>query len=150
VHAALADREVEDYSETISMFKENPKVAPFFGSAFGYAVFPTNGKGGLSIGASHGKGQVYRGGAVTGFTPFSDVSIGFQAGGQASSQLTINSLVATSSLTRRLLQLLSLPAHRPAPGQPAPRPVPELTGPENKLPPITARACWSLLSAKAG
>jgi lipid-binding SYLF domain-containing protein len=87
VHATLADREVEDYSETISMFKGNPKVAPFFSSAFGYAVFPTNGKGGLSIGASHGKGQVYRGGAVTGFTSFSDISIGFQAGGQAYSQV---------------------------------------------------------------
>jgi len=85
--AALADREVEDYSETISMFKENATVAGFFGSAYGYAVFPTIGKGGLGIGAAHGDGQVYRGGAVTGFTSYSDISIGFQAGGQAYSQV---------------------------------------------------------------
>jgi lipid-binding SYLF domain-containing protein len=85
--AALADREVEDYSATINMFKENPTVAGFFGSAYGYAVFPTIGKGGLGIGASHGDGQVYRDGAVTGFTSYSDVSIGLQAGGQAYSQV---------------------------------------------------------------
>jgi hypothetical protein len=30
----------------------------------GYAIFPTIGKGGLGIGGSHGKGQVYRGGKV--------------------------------------------------------------------------------------
>ena len=84
---ALADREVEDYSETINMFKENATVASFFGSAYGYAVFPTIGKGGLGIGAAHGDGQVYRGGAVTGFTSYTDVSIGFQAGGQAYSQV---------------------------------------------------------------
>jgi len=85
--AVLADREVEDISETIDMFKENQTVAGFFGSAHGYAVFPTIGKGGLGIGAAHGDGQVYVGGAVTGFTSYSDVSIGFQAGGQAYSQV---------------------------------------------------------------
>jgi hypothetical protein len=84
---ALADREVKDYSETINMFKENPTVAGFFGSAYGYAVFPTIGKGGLGIGAARGDGQVYRGGAVTGFTTYTDISIGFQAGGQAYSQV---------------------------------------------------------------
>jgi len=84
---AFADREVEDYSETINMFKENATVASFFSSAHGYAVFPTIGKGGLGIGAAHGDGQVYRGGSVTGFTSYSDVSIGLQAGGQAYSQV---------------------------------------------------------------
>jgi lipid-binding SYLF domain-containing protein len=85
--AAFADREVEDYSETIGIFKENPTVAPFIGSAYGYAVFPTIAKGGLGIGASHGKGQVYRSGSVTGFTSATTVTIGFQAGGQAFSQI---------------------------------------------------------------
>lgn len=84
---ALADREVEDYSETINMFKENATVAPFFDSAYAYAVFPTIGKGGLGIGAARGSGQVYRGGTVTGFTSYTDISIGFQAGGQAYSQV---------------------------------------------------------------
>jgi lipid-binding SYLF domain-containing protein len=62
-------------------------VAPFFDSAHGYAVFPTVGKGGLGVGGSHGKGQVYQGGKVIGFTSTSDISIGLRAGGQAYSQV---------------------------------------------------------------
>ena len=84
---ALADdRKVENYSETIKEFKKIPVVAKFFGNAHAYAIFPTIGKGGLGIGASHGEGQVYRGGKVIGFTSMSDISIGAQAGGQAYSQ----------------------------------------------------------------
>jgi lipid-binding SYLF domain-containing protein len=82
-----AGREVKDYSETINDFKKIPVVAKFFDGAHGYAVFPSVGKGGLGIGGSHGKGQVYRGGEVIGFTSTSDISIGLQAGGQAYSQI---------------------------------------------------------------
>jgi lipid-binding SYLF domain-containing protein len=81
--ALAGDRKVEDYSSTIAEFKKIPDVAKFFGAANGYAVFPTVGKGGLGIGASHGKGQVYTGGKVIGFTSTTDISIGLQAGGQA-------------------------------------------------------------------
>ena len=84
--SALA-KEVKDYSATIAEFKKIPVVAGFFESAHGYAVFPTVGKGGLGVGGSHGKGQVYRGGKAIGFTSTSDVSIGLQAGGQAYSQI---------------------------------------------------------------
>ena len=84
---ASAERKVKDYSPTIAGFKSIEAVAPFFGSAVGYAVFPSIGKGGLGIGGSHGKGQVYRGGQVIGFTSTSDISIGAQAGGQAYSQI---------------------------------------------------------------
>ena len=80
-------REVKDYSKTIEEFKTIPEVARFFDGAHGYAVFPSIGKGGLGIGASHGKGQVYRQGQVIGFTSTSDISIGAQAGGQAYSQI---------------------------------------------------------------
>ena len=85
--APAESREVEDYSKTINDFKQISVVAPFFGSAYGYAVFPTIGKGGLGIGGSHGKGQVYQGGKVIGFTSTTDISIGAQAGGQAYSQI---------------------------------------------------------------
>jgi lipid-binding SYLF domain-containing protein len=83
--ASAAD--VEDFSGTISVFKQSPQVQPYFKQAYAYAVFPTVGKGGLGIGASHGKGQVYRGGKVTGKASMTKVSIGFQAGGQAFSQI---------------------------------------------------------------
>ncbi|HKQ97644.1 MAG TPA: lipid-binding SYLF domain-containing protein [Candidatus Polarisedimenticolia bacterium] len=87
IPAVAGDRKVEDYSATIAEFKKIPQVAAFFGKCAGYAVFPTVGKGGLGIGASHGKGQVYEGGKVIGFTATTDLSIGFQAGGQAYSQI---------------------------------------------------------------
>src|SRR5262245_19615511 len=85
--ALAKDRQVEDYSSTIAEFKKIPDVAGFFDNAHGYAVFPTIGKGGLGIGGSHGKGQVYAGGKVIGFTSTTDISIGLQAGGQSYSQI---------------------------------------------------------------
>ncbi len=77
----------DDYSETIKMFKGSPLVKEFFGNSYGYAVFPTIAKGGLGIGAAHGKGQVYKDGVVTGKTSMTQVTIGFQAGGQVFSQI---------------------------------------------------------------
>lgn len=85
--AGWAAREVEDYSETINNFKKSSDVAPYFDTAYGYAVFPNIGKAGLGVGGSHGKGQVYRQGEVTGFSSLTHLSIGFQAGGQAYSQI---------------------------------------------------------------
>jgi lipid-binding SYLF domain-containing protein len=79
--------EVEDYSSTINMFKESQAVAKFFKNSYGYAVFPTIGKAGFVIGGSYGKGQVYRGGKVTGKVSVVEGSIGFQIGGEAFSQI---------------------------------------------------------------
>jgi lipid-binding SYLF domain-containing protein len=77
----------EDYSSTINVYKQSPQVEPYFKDSYGYAVFPTVGKGGLGIGGAYGKGQVYRDGKVTGTTTLTKISIGFQAGGQAFSQI---------------------------------------------------------------
>ena len=77
----------EDYSSTIRIFRESPVVQKFFSNSYGYAVFPTIGKGGFVVGGSYGKGQVYRAGKVTGKTSVIEGSIGFQAGGQAFSQI---------------------------------------------------------------
>ena len=77
----------EDYSSTINVFKESPAVQKFFKNSYGYAVFPTIGKGGFVVGGSYGKGQVYRHGKVTGKTSVVEGSIGFQIGGKAFSQI---------------------------------------------------------------
>ena len=58
----------DSYSITISVFKQSEAVQPFFENCYGYAVFPTVGKGGVGIGGAYGKGKVYRGGKVTGET----------------------------------------------------------------------------------
>jgi len=75
------------YTDTIALFKNAGESANFFNSCYGYAVFPTIGKGGLIVGAAHGKGHVYEKGKYIGDTAVTQLSVGFQAGGQAYSQI---------------------------------------------------------------
>ncbi len=77
----------DSYSNAVGVFKKSPVVQPFFQGAYGYAVFPTIGKGGLGVGGGFGKGQVYQGGKVTGSTSLVKLSIGWQAGGQGFSEI---------------------------------------------------------------
>lgn len=78
---------VRDVSEAVDLFRGIPAVAPYFDSAYGYAVWPRIGRGGLGIGASRGRGQVYVNGELTGFSTHTEVSIGLQAGGQVYRQI---------------------------------------------------------------
>ncbi len=67
----------------IQEFKsKDPGIAGFFNTAYGYAVFPAIGKGGLGIGGAGGKGIVYEGGTPVGEAKMTQVTIGLQAGGQ--------------------------------------------------------------------
>jgi len=77
----------DSYDVTIAMFEANGAVQPFFEDAHAYAVFPTVGKGGFGIGAAYGKGKVYRNGRVTGKVSIKKLTIGFQLGGQAFSEI---------------------------------------------------------------
>ena len=83
--AALAD----DYSETIELFRNAGTSAAFFNNSYGYAVFPTIGKAGLVVGGAHGTGRVYEHGKYVGDTSMTQVSVGFQAGGEAYSQIIL-------------------------------------------------------------
>ncbi len=76
-----------DYSNAIKVFRDSPVVEPYFKNAYGYAIFPTIGKGGIGIGGAHGSGQVYVGDKVTGKTSMTQLTIGWQLGGQAYSQI---------------------------------------------------------------
>jgi hypothetical protein len=84
--AANAQR-VRDVSETVELFRDIPQVGPYFDSSYGYAVWPRIGRGGLGIGASRGRGQVYVNGQLTGFSTLTEVSFGLQAGGQTYRQI---------------------------------------------------------------
>jgi lipid-binding SYLF domain-containing protein len=75
------------YPDTIALFKNAGESASFFSSCYGYAVFPTIGKGGLIVGGAHGKGHVYEKGKFIGNTSVTQISVGFQAGGQAYSEI---------------------------------------------------------------
>ena len=74
--------------ETIERFKEkNWEMKSVFENSYGYAVFPSIGKGGIVIGGAHGKGILYENGKPIGDTRMTQVSIGFQWGGQSYSEI---------------------------------------------------------------
>ena len=85
--AAPTPARADDYADTVQLFKNAGQSGTFFNKAHGYAVFPTIGKGALGIGGARGKGRVYVQGRHVGDTTLTQVSIGFQAGGQAFSQI---------------------------------------------------------------
>ena len=77
----------DEYSDTVEVFKKAGASSWYFDKAYGYAVFPTVGKGGLIVGGAHGSGRVYQSGQYVGDTSMTQVSIGLQVGGQAYSQI---------------------------------------------------------------
>jgi lipid-binding SYLF domain-containing protein len=81
--AARAD----EYSDTITIFKNAGASAKYFSNSYGYAVFPTIGKGGVGIGGAHGSGHVYTHGKYVGDTSMTQLTVGLQLGGQAYSQV---------------------------------------------------------------
>ncbi len=79
---------IEDAQQALRRFKKNdPSLQRFFDKAQGYVIFPTVGKGGVGIGGAYGNGVVYSGGKLIGFSSLKQVTIGFQLGGQAYSEL---------------------------------------------------------------
>jgi lipid-binding SYLF domain-containing protein len=80
--------DVGEANKTIKEFKEkDPGMSKFFSSAHGYAVFPGIGKGGLGVGGAAGKGTLFQGGTAVADTKMSQLTIGFQAGGQKYAQV---------------------------------------------------------------
>ncbi len=78
----------EKSEQTIKTFKEkNHDLEAFFEKAYGYAVFPSIGKGGIGFGGAMGSGVVYEQGRPVGKARVTQVTVGFQLGGQAYSEV---------------------------------------------------------------
>lgn len=74
--------------QSIARFVErDPGMQVFFDHAYGYALFPKVGKGAVGVGGAHGDGRVYEQGRYIGNTSMTQVTIGFQLGGQAFSEV---------------------------------------------------------------
>jgi len=84
---AAAPAWADKYDDTINIFKKAGESGGFFKNAYGYAVFPTIGKGGVGVGGAYGEGHVYQKGKYVGDTSMAQVTVGFQLGGQAYSQI---------------------------------------------------------------
>jgi lipid-binding SYLF domain-containing protein len=75
------------YEDTIAMFKKAGASATFFSRSYAYAVFPTVGSGALGVGGAYGTGRVHVHGVHTGDVKMGEISVGFQAGGKAYSEI---------------------------------------------------------------
>lgn len=82
----VAERDA-DAQVAIAAFQEkDPSIERFFEASVAYVVIPNVGKGGLGIGGARGKGLLYEDGVATAIVTLTQLSIGFQAGGQAYSE----------------------------------------------------------------
>jgi len=76
--AALAKAEAADSTLT--------KLAR---ASYGYAVFPSVGKGGLGVGGAYGQGVLYEHGVFVGYCDMTQASIGLQLGGQTYTEIIV-------------------------------------------------------------
>jgi lipid-binding SYLF domain-containing protein len=67
--------------------KTDPGLQKFFESAAAYAVFPSVGKGAVGVGGAYGRGEVWEGGKLAGYSTLSQASIGLALGGQTYTEL---------------------------------------------------------------
>ena len=74
-------------NEALKKFKKIRRLKPYFKEAAGFAVFPNIVKAGLGFGGARGSGEVFEDGKVIGSTTVTQLSFGFQLGGQAFSQI---------------------------------------------------------------
>jgi lipid-binding SYLF domain-containing protein len=67
----------EDFINTDGLMKN------LFSNAYAYVIFPNVGKGGIGVGGAAGNGIVYEKGSIIGKGKLTQVTVGFQLGGQA-------------------------------------------------------------------
>ena len=85
---AKHEKEIKEAKATIAEFeKKDPSLKTFFGTSYGYVVFPKVGKGGFIVGGAHGKGVVFKKQQMVGFAKISQATIGAQIGGQTFSEV---------------------------------------------------------------
>jgi lipid-binding SYLF domain-containing protein len=71
------------------MKQADSSLNDFLNKSYGYAFFPTAGKGGLIIGGAYGRGVVYEQGNFIGYSDITQATVGAQAGGQSFSELIV-------------------------------------------------------------
>ena len=73
--------------DALKKFKKIRRLKPYFKEAVGYVVFPNVGKVGIGIGGARGSGEVFKDHKVIGSATLTQLSVGFQLGAQAFSQI---------------------------------------------------------------
>jgi lipid-binding SYLF domain-containing protein len=76
VNTALTQAKVQD-----------PSLQAFLDRAYGYAIFPSVGKGAAGVGGAYGKGEVFERGKNIGYCDLSQATIGLALGGQSFTEI---------------------------------------------------------------
>jgi lipid-binding SYLF domain-containing protein len=79
----------ESQSALQKMYDRDPSLRGFLNNAYGYAVFPSVGKGGVIAGGASGKGEVFEQGRLIGYAELNQATIGAQIGGQEFAELIV-------------------------------------------------------------
>jgi lipid-binding SYLF domain-containing protein len=72
----------DSHTAKTEFIKSDALMKGLFEKASGYVIFPNVGKGGFGVGGAAGNGVVYEHNKMIGMAKLSQLSIGFQAGGQ--------------------------------------------------------------------
>lgn len=81
---AQKESEILKVQEVIATIVEKDSgMQDWFDTSYGYVVFPNVGKGAIGVGAAHGNGLAYKGGALVGKSELVQVTVGLQLGGQS-------------------------------------------------------------------
>jgi lipid-binding SYLF domain-containing protein len=76
--AALADFRAQD-----------PSLDNVLNNSYGYAIFPSVGKGAAGIGGAYGQGEVFQQGNRVGYTDMTQATVGAALGGQSFAELIV-------------------------------------------------------------
>src|SRR6476660_5210163 len=70
-------------SAKAEFLRTDPLLKNVFDAAHGYVMLPNIGKGAVGVGGASGNGMVFEKGKIVGKAKMTQVTIGFQVGGQA-------------------------------------------------------------------
>jgi lipid-binding SYLF domain-containing protein len=68
---------------------QDPSLDNVLRHSYGYAIFPSVGKGAVGVGAAYGQGEVYQGGNLIGYADITQATAGAAIGGQTFSELIV-------------------------------------------------------------
>jgi lipid-binding SYLF domain-containing protein len=87
VALAVSPARADEYTDTVTVFKNAGESGNYFKTAYGYAVFPTIVKGAFIVGGARGAGRVYAKGQHVGDSTMTQATVGLQIGGEGYSEI---------------------------------------------------------------
>ena len=76
--------------EAMDAFKRaDSSLQALLDRSYGYAIFPTVGKGAVGVGGAYGRGEVFEKGVLIGYCDLTQGTVGLQLGGQSYSELIV-------------------------------------------------------------